>query len=368
MAQQQFPGIGLWIPVPSGSNLLTATTAITTAGMKVFQAGYITYSSRSGTKNIATVSFRTGALTVAGGSTIRVSIQNYSVVNAAAPAQPDGTILQSVSFNINTLTASAWNTVTLGAVQSVSYGQRIGVVIEMTTLLGADSLVLNILPYEFSSMEGTAEVSYYNNSTWATLLGIPNIKLGFDDSTVGAFDLSAIVLFTSAVGSHAYTSGSNPNEYALAFQVPVPCKIDAIYAVLAASLMTANFTAAIYDGTTVLDSDTVDAHTLTSGASSRVTLFNFGAEVSLLANHTYYISILATGAGSVTFFYFDVPANADLAPMAFGINGYEANRHGGAWTTVTTRRPMAGIRVSSLDDGTGGGGSGMLFQPDLQAT
>jgi hypothetical protein len=32
----------------------------------------------------------------------------------------------------------------------------------------------------------------------------------------------------------------------------------------------------------------------------------------------------------------------------------------GAWGTLTTERPMLGVRISSLDDGAGGGGTNIF--------
>ena len=369
MALQQILGTGLWIPTPLNNSATTGANAgpLTGPTLKVAAFGRMFWSSRTGSKNIQKVFFRFGTTTKAGGSTIKVSLQNVST--SSNPIQPDGSVLQSATIanaDANYASNIFYPGLTLGAVQSVNYGQLIAVVFEYATYGGADSTY--ILAYnQTGGTDQQSGISGYNGSVWGgNLAYYPSIFFQFDDGTFGSFDSSNHFLFNNSGGvTSSFNSSSSPNEYGLIWQLPFPHKIDAVQiGLLATTLGTSTFNVNIYDSTnptTAVITITVNANQLSSTAAKSL-IVNLGQEYSCLANHNYYVSIQPTvsgATGNVSLGIINFSGNTHYNDTNAGGNNFvQATRAGGSWTISTVARPTISIRVSSLDDGvqTGGGG------------
>lgn len=357
MALQLIGGYGQTVFYPHATGAPSfASATIAATGDKTSFCGKVWIPSGV-SKNITRVGFRSGSIVSAGGSGLTISIQACST-SAGAPIQPTETQIKTASLALNTVTSNTWvRSAALNSTYTVNPGDAIAVVIEYDGggRLGADS-------FSITSLSATASVSLLSavvtktSGAWAAASVCPNIVLEFDDGTwgtlIGAFPCSAI-------NTHTFNSGSSPNEYALAFQVPFSCSVDGAFfeGVVPAG---ASFSVNLYDGTSVMTggSISVDAHQVQS-TSERRAYVPFTAPVQLSINHQYYIAITPSAVTSMSTYSFDVNDANHLQFHPGGKNFNHATRSGGAWAAVTTtRRLYAGLHISHLDDGTGGGSTG----------
>lgn len=375
MAYVQIAGQGLLLPElpPFSSPAFSSSPLIDATGEKIAFVGPVFFKAHTGSKTINKVHFRVGSLTKAGGSGWTVSLQSVSLTSGP-PIVPSEVQDQFRAIAAADLTANTWFTSGLvtsdgtdtGTKRTVNFGELLAVVLEYDAggRLGADSLVLNAL----GNILNTAVIGHQNcvmlksgaGPTWAQLSAAINVVLEFSDGTFGTLDHAAVA---NGTNTHSYNSGTGvADEYANAFTLPFPCKVDGGWAIL-------NFAAGadveiiLYDGTTAQQTVTVDSNAIGGAGSARFIHFSF-AETALTANHTYYLSIRPTTANSITAYSIDVnDANHwDTWPLGQYM-AYTTRLDLGAWAaTTTTRRLMAGLRASSLDDGTGGaGGSGAVL-------
>lgn len=304
-----------------------------------------------GSKNIQTVGFLPGTVTSAGGSTVRVSLQDVDATTGF-PMRPDGTPDQTVSFNVNTMTSNTWFTTgNLSATRTVSHGTMLAVVVEFTTYNGADALNLNNLSAG-STIYGNWGCSLFTAS-WAQAAGLPNIILGFDDGTFGT--LSAFAFPYASLTTDNVNTGSTPDEVALAFSVPAPCKIDGAWFLSANSATGRDYSVVLYNGTSSMVATIVDADQAQGSTGSMKTV-SF-AEQTLTPGNTYYLSILPATAGNNTVYSFTVNTADHLTAHAGGTAFTYATRKSlGAWTATATKRFFGGIILSATPDGAGGSG------------
>ncbi len=359
MTMQTIPGGGMWIPplhrhqgadFPAfGSVLMDATAE------KIAFVGRVFNKDRA-TKNISKVGFRPGTVTINAASVIRVSLQNVSST-AGPPYQPDGAQDQFIDLTTASLATNTWyQTAALSGIRAVAYGELLAVVFEYQTFTAAD--VFNV-----SGFTAPATGPFFVSGTvlytgsWAAVAVTPNVILEFDDGTFGTLEGAYP---SSALGSQAYNSGSTPDEYAMEFSFPFPCKVDAAWVTLQ-SATSAEFGILLYDGTSVMSGGNVsiDSNTISAAASVRFLIVPFDNEISLAANTTYRLSLFPTTANNVTYHYSDVAAAGHSQALPLGASVALTTRvNAGSWAAATTtRRPLMGIRVSACDDATGGSGT-----------
>lgn len=364
MALQLIPGIGVPIPVnyPGGTPALS-TVSMSASTHKIAFVGRFAHKDRVA-KNIHKVGFLAGAITSAGGTTLRVSLQDVSLTTGA-PMQPDGTQDQTVDTLLSALTANSWNQ--LGVLSAdrntVTPGDLLAIVFEFTGYGGADSLAVKGMTAQAS---GPYEQSVFllNTGSWATQAAFPNVVLECSDGTFGTLKGAWVCSDISTLG---YNNGSNPDENAFEFQVPYSCKIDTLGVAISTGA-SGDFTIAIYDGTSIMTSGSiaVDGNSVAVNGSGRMLEVPLAAEVTLVPNHTYRIAIRPDTANNVTVSYFDVSANGHFQCHWLGTIGILNSRvDAGAWGGGTnTRRPFIWFRESSLDDGVSVGG-GLMVHPGL---
>lgn len=377
MALQTIPGEGVMLPSPTlfaggGSVAFESGLLIDATGEKIALCGRVFNKDRS-TKTINKVHFRFGAVTKAGGSNLIVSLQDQAL---AIPAQPDETQDQYRAIANADITANTWFTSGLitsdgtdtGSKRSVAFNERLCVVVEFdgSGRQGSDSFVVNGVTA--SATSNIVSSSLKTSGAWATAMGVPNILFEFSDGTFGTFHNTRPM---SAINSHAYkqdTAGAD--EYALEFQVPWPCTVDGGWAFLSAAAATSDYDIILYDGTNPMASGSVSIdggeH---SSTNNRYTVFGFPAGVTLAANTTYRLAFKPTQTtSSITVISYDVAAadhfQAHPGGTAFT---FTTRLNEGSWASpTTTRRLMAGIRISAFDDGAGGGAAGMLYAPGME--
>lgn len=354
MALQMIPGGGLWMP--TRERIVTSFTAnalFDATGEKVAFIGSV-WTPSGGAKSIRKLHFNFGGIVKAGGSALTVSLQD--VDTTAGPVfRPDGTQDQTVAIanaDANFATNTWYTTGNLSADRSVNDGDLLAVVFEFDGAgrLGADSVQLRTcLPGVQLSSPG---VSFLASGTWTNSQTMPVLILEFSDGTLGTFDGAHAWSFLSNAG---FNSGSAADEFALEFQVPWECQVDAAWIEMNPASNAADFDIVLYDGTTPMTNGTinVDANTLISLAASPFSR-SFPGLVTLRANTTYRLALKPTTTNSVTYYFGDVANAAYLGVMDGGTTWCQASRvDAGAWTTTTTRRPWMGLHFVSFHDGSG---------------
>jgi hypothetical protein len=347
---------GVMLPAPTlgayGPPAL-ASTVIDASAEKVAWIGPVLTPNR-GSKNVQTVGFLPGAITSAGGSTMRLSLQNVDTATGNPP-RPDGTQDQTVDFLASAPTASTFYTTgNLSATRSVAHGEMLAVVLEFQSFAGAD--VFNVQNITVgSSIIGSTSVSLFTAS-WAAVGVAPNVILGFDDGSFGTLGAQAYPAAT--LTSDSVNTGTTPDEVALAFTVPFSCKVDGAWFSFNPAAATRNFDVILYDGTSALVTVSVDAETVKISQSLFSVHF---AEQTLSPGTSYYLAIKPTTASSGTLYGTTVTNANHFQAMAGGTAFSWAQRtDAGAWSPTTTKRPFMGIIISALDDGVGGGGARVI--------
>lgn len=342
------------------NTFFASSLQIDATGEKVAMIGKFTHPS-GGSRNIRKIHFRAGVIVSAGGSAIDISLQNLSLTAGPVP-QPDETQDEKVaSVLLSALTAIGWNTTAaLSADRTVSEGDDLCVVWEYDGAgrLGADSLIIatqsgRSRQYQFPVCVLKTGGSWAIPSSGQT----PNVIFECDDGTFGTFDET---MPCKTVTSVAFNSGSAADEYALSFDVPVECAVDAAKVNMLAAA-SADFDIVLYSGTSALVTKSFDANALTSNASSDELFVPFGSHITLSPSTTYYLAVKPTTANNVTVYYIEMNASGHMIVHPGGVNWLMANRvDAGAWANYGTslRRMRAALRVSKIHGAGGAGGVG----------
>lgn len=352
-----------WFPNfkhPGPGFTLGTTGLIDATGEMVAHIGRVSFPAGTGSKTISRVHNRFGAVTKAGGSGLTISLQDVSAT-VGPPVQPDGTQDQTVAVaNGNaSFVSNTWHrSGVLSATRTVAYGEFLAVVFEYDGAgrLGADSVVIShggAGNAVYLEMNGATVL---NTGTWAITNGLCNVILEFDDGTFGTLDNSAFP--ASAYNTVAVNNGTSA-EYALRFQVPFDCEVDAI-GVSISSAASAAFDLRLMEGTTVLETMSMDANQIYGIAAPRDFTFPF-AKRALTKNTTYYVSLKPTTTQNTTIYTFDVNDANHLTVHSGGIECHYATRTSGAWTATTTKRMMAGVRIFSNHDSAGAAGGSFVI-------
>jgi hypothetical protein len=367
MAYEQIPGQGLLIPdwnLTSGAaTAMTSTTAIGNGGSggtthKIAFCGRVFHKSRNLTGNpIVKIGVRTGTVTKTALSDLKLSIQGVST-SAGPPYQPDGSIKGSGAGGFATiatgdLVSAGWNhSGALGASVTVAFGDLIAVVAESPSWAASDLIPLAGMTAAASGPWQTSGTVYYNGATWAGQAIIPNVILEFNDGTFGTLDGGWPVANFS---NQSFNTGTiTANEYALQFTLPFNYKVDSAWFLMTCAAG-ADFNMVLTDATgTALTggSVSVDYNTTLVAGSPRYCHVTFSQEVTLSANTTYQLSLDPTTTNSITTYYTSVNSTNHFQAMHGGTAWKEVRRlDSGAFseTGSGTRRPVAGIRLSSFD-------------------
>jgi len=306
-----------------------------------------------GSKNITKVQFLPGAITSAGGSTMRLSLQNLDAATGNPP-RGDGTQDQTVDFLASAPTASTWyQTAALSATRTVTHGEQLAVVLEFQTFLGSDAF--NVQNFTVGSVNGSSGLSHFTAS-WAAAAVVPNIILEFDDGTFGT--LGAQSMPAASLSTDSVNTGTTPDEIALQFTVPFSCKCDGAWLSMYPVGAGRNFDVVLYAGTSALVTVSVDAETV--AITQRLMIFHF-AEQTLSPGTTYYLALKPTTASNISLYGVTVSNANHFQAMAGGTTMSFAGRtDAGAWSNTSTKRPFAGIIISALDDGVSTGSPGVI--------
>lgn len=291
--------------------------------------------------------------------TLTVSLRDVDTA-AGPPGRDDGTADQSTT---HTDPASATNfTSTMSADRaSVAHGALLACAWEVTAYTSGN---LGVVGYALrsNSQAGYPQVSTNLSGSWASADSLPLVTLVAADGTLGILAGALPQSTGASITTQAFNSGSTPDEYALAFTPSEPTWCGGFDATVLLAGASSDFDVVLYEGTTVLETRTVDAHT--PELSGLVNVVDMFPDVEFDAGTTYYLSIKPTSANNVTVYLITITSgDADL----IGDGMMLATRtDAGAWTTDATRFPLAlSFAIVAADDGAGSGGGGLLTHPGM---
>ena len=364
-----------------GFSTLAGAGTTDATGEKIALIGHVFWTDGAASKTMDSTSiihFRTGAVTMADASTtMRIGLQD---VNAAAgpPVQPDGTfdVYREFAGNAGVITSADDNvaksiTLSTSGTKTVTNGQLIAVVFDMTARAGTDSLVINGAPSASIGYSSMPVVMQYTTS-WQNVnsgTALPLVLLESSDGTLGTL----LGCGYYAPGSvYTYASSGTPDERALQFQVPYTCKVNCVYLASGGNSATADGELVLYStpgGTpTALATVTVLGEYFGNVTDERVHAFMFDSEITLSAATDYAIAYKATGAGSVNLGYITMVSAAHRSINGFAnCSGVSRSDATGAFGSAsTTDLPLMSVGICALDDGAGGAGGGLLAHPGMR--
>lgn len=183
------------------------------------------------------VVWRTGAVTWAGTTTLRISIQD--VDGTTAIPRGDGTpdvyldiVRGTTALAVTTDYASGAQSAFTTGSKSIAQGDLIAIRFELTAQSGTDAV--NVIA---KNANGRAFPSVSHKTTAvAALTATPNVMLVADDGTVGWLEGSG---FTGALTSRTFDSGTaTADEYGSAFTIPFGIEVCGIEWIVRASVVT----------------------------------------------------------------------------------------------------------------------------------
>jgi len=353
-----------------GFSTFAASSTVDAAAEKIAFIGHVFWEgSPSAAKTMDSTSkvhWRSGTVTFANASTnLRVGLQDVST-SAGPPARPDGTfdVYKDLVPGTDTIGGNSWIVTTLNTSgsKSVTHGDLIAIVFDMTARAGSDSVAI---PYGLGA--GSAGQDRQNvptvvsqvGGTWSvnTTAAVPNVMIEASDGTLGVLYGS---YFLTTGSAYSFSSSSSPDEYGLIFQVPFRCKVGGLRAIIGSTAATADFSFKLYSdplGTpTLITSKACLGEQFAGFTDDRYWQDMLTAEPILEPNTDYCLSVEATAAGSLDLGYISLldAAHARINGVRYCRRGSRTNGTG-AFSETDTQIPFVFPILSQIDDGTGPG-------------
>lgn len=345
----------------AGAPAVFAPSTLDAVGEKQAFLGQVFIDGRATGKVLSTgsITFRTVAVTWAtAGSTLRVGLQDLSATSTST--EPDGTfdVHKDLVQGTDAITASSFITATMNTgTKTLSHGDLIAVVFDMTARNGTDSLTIG-------GMSNAAVVwpttKFFTTSWGADSATFPNCTIVFNDGTRGWIQGG----FPASTGSlEAYSDASNPDERGLVFQVPWDCKAEGFWATIQCADVTSDFDFNLYSSPmttpTVMQTVSVLAEHFPKFNSYRFFQVFF-PQINLTRNTDYWLTVKATGAGLVTLRSITLNDANDRKLFSGGTTLRKGTRNDGtgAAAETTTVLYKMGLLISSFEDTAGAGGGG----------
>jgi hypothetical protein len=364
---------GLTWPFNWLANVLVTPSVATldASGEKMAMIGRMYWDGRATSKTIDTtgsskIEWRGGSTAVFdnAGSSLEVGIQG---VNTSGPiAQPNGSfgakavITTAADASPTLTTINAWHTITpTTGTSTIAHGDLIAVVWDFVTRAGSDAIIVSPANSN-TNLTQLPTTNAFAAAAWgATGSGqIPNCLLRASDGTYGWIDGGQ---FFGWFTNTTWNDGTNPDEQGVIFQVPFDCKVDALFCSMRTASNASDFTISLSSNAesarTTLASVTVDGAQLAATGTERSAIFNLASEVTLSANVDYCVSVKATNTGDIRFVVANL-GNAEARrafPGSTTIRGVTANNSGNFSGSSSVNFPMAGVRISGIETGSGGG-------------
>lgn len=351
MALRSLAG-GLW--VPTGYPLLANDESVYVIDASGEKAALILRCPRDGV--LDRFDAHVAVVTNSPDNGLRFSFQGVNLTTG----QPDGTILgatANASVTYAHPVATGWKSTNFTESVTVTRGQLIACVVDIPTFTAGDSVTLratgphnSLLPYGVSA----------TSTKQRNLL----LALGLHYTDGYAFISPTLSGANDIVASPALTTGTTPDEYALAFSLPFPFKLNVAQLLLTVEAG-ADFDVVLYDadGVTPLSTQAHDGDVTAGTQALNVTSF-LASEVTLLANTIYRLALRpSTGSFNISVVYAAFASLALMETKSGGSAFFSSTRtNAGAWTDYnsgTFRCPFYTLNVSAVDDGVSAGGGGV---------
>jgi hypothetical protein len=266
----------------------------------------------------------------------------------------------------DTVTSTTWreDAMASGTPFTVTDGDEIAICVFLSKTSGTTSMRIRNLAVSTGAGYPTATLVTASQATFTAQTILSNLLLIFDDGTLGWISPSMIF----SVIDTASASIGNGNIFGNIFQVPFPCKIDALAATVTPTAGS-DFALELYStplGTpSLVESIAIDQN---ATASTALRLFSkrLTTPRTLAINTDYCIGVKQTTATNLTINQRDVSNATYFKPQGMGSECYAATSTGGATFAAINsgkRRYNVWARISALDDGVQLGG--MLRNPGV---
>jgi len=328
------------------------------AAEKVAFIGYCSIAGRpTSAKTISSsggkIHFRTGAVTWASaGTTIRVGIQDVDTGTGPA-ATPDGTfdVHDDLVQGTETVSANTWTTATMSSgSKSITHGQLIAIVWDMTVRNGSDSVVINGV--SIGAARAMPVCRPFTTSWQNATANLPQAVIEFDDGTFGAISGQLIGISTSA--TETFSDASDPDERGIVFQVPFACKVDGVLAPINSNNSSGDFDVKIYEDPTGTPNALLTQSFIGEQTNAALRTFEaiFSSPLVLKANTSYCVAVKATN-GSISLQVITLGDAAYRSLLSGGTTVAKATRNNssGSFSTTTTELYAIALMISAIDTG-----------------
>lgn len=231
------------------------------------------------------------------------------------------------------------------------------------------------LKYESGTVDGSNNSSFTRNIASSSLNSFPG---AYDNgSTTTQQPIFGYGSTTKVYGyplegfdSTVFGSGDTPDEWALKFTLPADAgstfKVSGVRARFTPGGSGRTAKVQLYTGTTLLQTVTIDADEI-AGAGGMVEVYFTDTTLATLDFGTAYrIGLQPQEASNWNLPSLVVDAANDLTAFGGGADWHLSTRTDvGAWTDVTTKRPMMELIIDDWTEPAGGGGSANLLHGKL---
>jgi hypothetical protein len=330
----------------TGSLAMKNTVLMDSLNDKFTQIGYVRWADGGASKTISKIHLYVNTVT----SPVGTLTVGYQGVTTAVPHQGDGSFARSTTVAMNTLAAATTISPTISGTGTVSDGDIIAVVAEITAYTSGS--------FTFGGPDITAtgaNPSVFLNASAQTQL--PNLLLEASDGVFGTLYEGAWITGIA----DGQTSTQN-DEFGFAFSAPFKCKVSGLYVHMRPSNSSITLDVNLCTTPTATPSSvsgfpktytSKDYGIITS--AMRTAFLHFGAEYELAANTVYGVAVkLNTSASTLYWSELSVPSSTHKTIYAPDYNFLSRSGGTGNYTTTGTKLVVAALRVSSLDDGAGG--------------
>lgn len=280
-----------------------------------------------------------GITATSGSPTITVGLEG-----ATSTRSPDGTYKNSGNAKVDLVspsTGGAWRT--LDASASVTEGDNLATTVRYVS--GTSATIGSTVSLETCDHPFGVTLS---GGTWSQQQGIPSIAARYDDGTV-------VGLAGMAASINSWGNATTPLLRGNLWVPPVDCKVYGVMVVMRLNVAGGSAKVSVYDGTTLLISQTV-TQAVTSGTNNPGIHYVYFDEQSLSAGGSYRFVVEPTTSATIGGFgQFDfVDSTGRDGYRASLLTGTTANTAGGAWTDTSNRMYSILPLISEISSGGGG--------------
>ena len=348
------------IGFPSTINSFTGIT-MNAAGKSVSFIGRVFIEGGSGSKTISAagggkIMWATSSASTFSnaGTTMRVGLQDYDAATGFEDTNWD--VYKDLIGGTDTIgTNSVLTTTMASGTKTLTHGDLVVIVIEMTTRGGADSVLVN----SGNDQSWFPYAAFDTGSGPTKSASAPCANIIFDDGSYGWFPGFMGATLTDL----SFKSDDTPDEVALIFQLPFAAELTEMFAQVAGIASTDNYEIILYStplGTpsAVYTEAFTGIRVGSTGASTDKPVRSLlTTPYTLLANTDYAIAVRPTTTNPIIVKYLTLGSAGARAMTMLGANWSYGTRtnQSGAFSQTTTRLPYFGFSFRSIENVSGGG-------------